>query len=101
MKGDKGKMADSTVMINTPIQMIASCSISGEFTPIRFRYETPACDLVTVNVVSVENRKHKFTNANHEMTYVCRGSIDGVGTLSFHLRYYVPHHKWTLTKVGR
>ena len=84
--------------------MIASCSTIGEFTPIRFRYETPACELVTVNVLSVENRKHTHTRANHEMLYVCRGAIDNDEisnrSFSFHLRYYVPGHCWTLTSVG-
>ena len=97
-------MSGYTIMRNTPIQMIASCSTVGEFTPIRFRYETPDCSLVTVNILSVENRKHTHTRANHEMIYVCRGIIDGDEcniARSFCLRYYVPNHCWTLMSIGR
>ena len=91
--------------INQPIQMIASCSISGEFTPIRFRYENLNCELTTVNVLSVDNRKHKHFRTNNEMSYVCRGTIDGDDVenrcYSYTLRYYIPTHSWSLVNMRR
>ena len=87
-------------ILNIPAQVICSCNISGEFTPIRFRYETPACELITINVLSVDSRKHQHMRNTHEMTYVCRGQIDTNIIKTFRLRYHIASHRWTITSIS-
>jgi hypothetical protein len=85
-------------ILNIPTQMICSCNTSGEFTPIRFRYETPTCELITVDVLSVDARKYNNMGTAYELNYICRGR-ENDRVKSFHLRYYIPSHRWTITKI--
>lgn len=46
--------------VNLPIQIICCCSTLGEFTPLRFRFETEEHELITVQIESV--LAHKETS---------------------------------------
>lgn len=78
--------------INYPVQVICSCSTSGEFTPIRFRFESPSCELITIDILAVESRKSVHMNNAYEMTYVCKGKLNNL-IKTFHLRYSITAHK--------
>ena len=85
-------------ILNIPAQVICSCNTSGVFTPIRFRYETPSCELITVDVLSVDSRSESGSFTSYEMRYVCRGMVQG-RMHTFYLRYYIPDHRWTITGI--
>lgn len=84
--------------LNKPIQVISSCSTTGEFTPIRIRFEADNCELVTVDIIDVLKRDSRtgpqFSQFLH---YVCRGIVyDRIRT--FILCYKISTHTWTLHK---
>jgi hypothetical protein len=85
-------------ILNIPTQVICSCNTSGEFTPIRFRFETPTCELITIDVLSVDARRYNNMGTAYELNYICRGKLDN-RIKTFHLRYYIPSHRWTITKI--
>lgn len=85
-------------VLNIPTQVICSCNTSGEFTPIRFRYETPSCELITVDVLSVDSRTYEGMGSAYEMNYVCRGKLNNM-IKTYYLRYYIPTHRWTITSI--
>ena len=85
-------------VVNIPIQMIASCTTTGEFMPIRFRYEAADCELVTVHIDQVLNQDGRAFGNMREMIYSCRATMFGQ-CRTFQVRYLIHEHRWFLYKI--
>lgn len=84
-------------ILNKPIQVFATCSTKGEFTPIRFRFEANNCEIVTVDVEVLSKDGRTGIQYNKFMHYACRGEIYG-RIRTFILCYIISEHRWTLLK---
>lgn len=84
-------------ILNIPVQMIASCTTSGEFTPLRFRFENRDCTIITVNVDSVVSHSKEVHNSR-EIVYTCRAPFAGRMHI-IDLRYVIQEHKWFLYRL--
>lgn len=83
-------------VLNRPIQVISSCNIAGEFVPIRFRFESPDCELLTVEVEEVLYQDGRTAiHGDTFMHYACRGTIYD-RTRTFILCYIIREHRWVL-----
>ncbi len=78
---------------NYPIQMISVTSTLGDMTPLKFRYENEAHELITVKVDDVCARKELSLGFGGSIIYTCASSLDEQRIL-YELRYEVGSHKW-------
>ena len=76
-----------------PIQLISVTSTLGDITPMRFRYESPEHELITVKVDEVHARKEMSIGMGGSIIYTCASEIDGQMIL-YELRYEIGSHKW-------
>ena len=83
---------------NLPIQLIASCSTLGDFTPLRFRYEDPEHRIQTVNIDRVLAEKTTVCGGVHCIQYTCAAAADGRERL-FLIKYDVLRHTWMLVRM--
>lgn len=85
-------------IINLPIQMIASCSTQGEFTPLRFRYEDEEHNLVTVQIAAVLTHRVDRYNGIQEIVYTCRANLFGESRM-FDIKYNVLTHRFSIYQM--
>lgn len=87
-----------TRTVDIPVQMISCCSMSGDFTPMRFRFRKPDDSIMTVNIDEIIMHKEPDMPGIGEMEYLCKAVIDNRVTL-FSLRYNVRIHCWRLARI--
>lgn len=84
--------------MNIPIQLISSCSTVGDFTPLRFRFESEDHTLETVTIDKILAHKDTSFNGIREIQYTCQANISGEAKM-FVLSYNINSHKWRLFRM--
>lgn len=87
-----------TEILNTPIQLISSCSTLGDFTPLRFRYEDEQHVLHTVSIERVLSSSTTCLAGVECILYTCSARLDDRIRI-FILKYYVRSHKWSIYQI--
>ncbi len=82
---------------NIPIQLFCVVSTMGDLTPVRFKYETPEHQIITVPVLEILAQKETRLAGTRELVYTCAADIEGTRQL-FYLTYNVNLHRWSLTR---
>lgn len=85
-------------IFNIPIQMISVCSTMGEFTPMRFRFESEDHSIETVKIEQVLSHKDTAFNGIREIQYTCQALI-GSELKLFVIAYNINSHKWRLFRM--
>ena len=83
---------------NIPIQMISVCSTMGDFTPMRFRFESEEHTVETVKIDQILAHKDTTFNGIKEIQYTCQAIIGNEIRL-FIIIYNISSHKWRLFKM--
>ena len=84
--------------VNIPIQMISCCSTIGDFTPMKFRYETEDHKILTINISEILSRKETGLSGNKEIRFTCAADIEEE-TKMFILVYNIGSHRWKLFQM--
>ncbi len=84
--------------LNLPVQLIASCSTLGDFTPLRFRYENAEHRLITVSIDDILSTKEIHYNGMDEIIYTCYGTLEQESRL-FTLKYNIRSHRWLIFQL--
>ncbi len=92
-EGDDKTMGQS---LNYPIQMVSAFSTQGEIKPLRFRYEDPEHQIITVDVGKVIARKEMTIGKGGSLIYTCESEIDDTKRM-YELRYEIGTHKWVFS----
>lgn len=85
-------------ILNIPIQLISSCSTLGNFTPLKFRFEDNAHNLITINISDILSTRERKFNGVHDLIYTCQSNTSEVTQL-FELKYNVNTHKWFMFRM--
>ncbi len=84
-------------IIDYPVQMISVFSTLGDVKPLRFKYEDPEHQIITVDVGNILAHKELTMGPGGSIIYTCESEIDGRNRL-YEVRYQIGTHKWILTK---
>ena len=83
--------------LNYPIQMVCAFSTQGDIKPLRFRYEDPEHQIITVDVDNVIARKEMSIGYGGSLIFTCESEIDDVKRI-YELRYEIGTHKWIFSR---
>ena len=81
--------------LNRPVEMIATCSPEGNFSPARFRLAGKDGSLVTVRIRRIRRWELIPYMGIETFRFVCTAVIGG-REREFELRYSVRDHRWVL-----
>ena len=82
---------------NSPVDVIAVCSASGDIRPLRFRMEDETHQLLRVDIDEVISSKPiQYVGIEAKM-FLCRATVQGRRWL-FELRYTIRSHSWCLLR---
>lgn len=82
--------------VNYPIQMFFVTSTQGDITPLKFKYEDPEHQVITVSVDEVLAHKEMTIGPGGSVVFTCSSELDGQKVM-YELRYEIGTHKWILS----
>ena len=82
--------------LNYPIQMVCAFSTQGDIKPLRFKYEDPEHQIITVDVDNILARKEMSIGYGGSLIFTCESEIDDVKRM-YELRYEIGTHKWVFS----
>ena len=82
--------------LNYPIQMVCAFLTQGDIKPLRFRYEDPEHQIITVDVDNILARKGMSIGYGGSLIFTCESEIDDVKRM-YELRYEIGTHKWVFS----
>lgn len=84
--------------LNRPIEMIACCSVLGEMTPIKFRMENEAHQLVVASISEILYTKESHIAGMETMEYGCKIKVEEKEAL-VEVSYHIHTHKWLMKRA--
>ena len=82
--------------LNYPIQMVCAFSTQGDLKPLRFKYEDPEHQIITVDVDNIIARKQMSIGHGGSLIFTCESEIDDAKRM-YELRYEIGSHKWVFS----
>ena len=82
---------------NSPVDVIAVCSASGDIRPLRFRMEDEHHQLLRIDIDEVISVKEVQYVGIEAQIFLCKAMVKGKEWL-FELKYTIRTHSWCLLR---
>ena len=83
--------------LNYPVQMFCVMSTQGDVRPVKFKYEDPEHQIITVYVNEIHSHKEMTIGKGGSILFICGSELNEQNIL-YELRYEVGTHKWILSR---